>query len=308
METFNQEEQLSDGDQIDRAKEKMEPEEEQQTIEEEMLTETDKEREKEIEEKGDETLEAEKKNWKKKYEDAKAEIKTPDEVLINQVKKEGYAFQDTAQEMVIASLIESEKKLKKYLKDKPLFDIGCGEFGWCNASAIGGISPQSSRDFGFEDYTLNLGVHEIVLVDPYANFNNVPSSVKKTSDWKIAREEEKISTEKINLKLKEAGWPKERWVSFPPTHDIQRYFQKTDGLSFLNEQEDESGNNLTANIDYLLIPHDNYLKRIAQEIFRVTPENGIFMSMNSPEIENEARKLFPIHKEIGYGMEVFMKK
>lgn len=84
-------------------------------------------------------------------------------------------------------------------------------------------------------------------------------------------------------------------------------FFKTDGLSFLIEQESSSTNMMTASIDIALIPSGDYLRRLAQEIYRVTSEEGFYVSANSEELEEEAVKLFPYMKEFGL-IKVFYKK
>lgn len=85
------------------------------------------------------------------------------------------------------------------------------------------------------------------------------------------------------------------------------YYRKLDGLSFLNLQKQEAGNVLTVNINYSLIPDDEYLKRIAQEIYRAVPRDGIFLSTGSNEIENEAKLLFPYHIKLN-DITIFTKK
>lgn len=85
-------------------------------------------------------------------------------------------------------------------------------------------------------------------------------------------------------------------------------FEKKDGLSFLLERKTSSGNVITSSIDFALIQNDEYHKRLAQEIYRVTPENGFFISANSPEIEAEARQLFAYVKGDKMGIMIFFKK
>jgi|GEM_PF-6603822 len=76
-------------------------------------------------------------------------------------------------------------------------------------------------------------------------------------------------------------------------------FYKIDGLTFLKQKEGGSSNILVSSIDFALINDQDYLKRIAQEAYRVAPEDGFLICMNSPEIEREAKTLFPFSSEIG---------
>jgi hypothetical protein len=84
-------------------------------------------------------------------------------------------------------------------------------------------------------------------------------------------------------------------------------FFKTDGLGFLLKQESGSTNVMTASIDVALIPSHGYLMRLAQEIYRVTAQNGFYISVNSEDLEEEALKLFAFVKEFNH-IKVFYKK
>ncbi|MFC1749386.1 hypothetical protein ACFL2V_11335 [Pseudomonadota bacterium] len=88
----------------------------------------------------------------------------------------------------------------------------------------------------------------------------------------------------------------------------QMDFVQNDGLSFLLKQASGSGNVMTASIDGQLISSGEYLQRMAQEIYRVVPENGYYISLLSPQLEEEARELFPEMKKIGLAVKIFYKK
>jgi hypothetical protein len=60
------------------------------------------------------------------------------------------------------------------------------------------------------------------------------------------------------------------------------------------------------NIDACIIANEDYAKRVAQEIYRVTPEDGAYISIGSPYIEREAEKLFPFKEEIS-GVIIYSK-
>lgn len=89
--------------------------------------------------------------------------------------------------------------------------------------------------------------------------------------------------------------------------DERIIFEKIDALSFLLRTPNASVNIFMCNIDRTLISTGGLLERIAQEIFRVVPDDGIFISVNCSEIEKECESLFPYAKKFGMGV-VFSKK
>ncbi len=217
-----------------------------------------------------------KEDWKKKYEERKAEIKTPDEKLIKRIGgKKGNAYQDSGMKWMWRNLIENEDSLRNYLKNKTLFDVGCGKVGNRTAAYLTGKKrfwDPNLREFK-DGHQFDLKIKNIISVDPFVDLN-----AKTKSEIDKGRIKEKASQ-----------------------------FIKNDGLSFLISQEAGSGNNLTININYALIPDEEYLKRLAQEIFRVTPNDGIFISGGSDLIEREAKTLFPFYRSLGT-LVVFAKK
>ena len=71
---------------------------------------------------------------------------------------------------------------------------------------------------------------------------------------------------------------------------------RIDGLSFLLNQEDQSGNVLTAGLDYSILGDNEisneYCRRLVQEAYRVAPKNGIWISYKSEPLEVYAREIF----------------
>lgn len=115
---------------------------------------------------------------------------------------------------------------------------------------------------------IDLGVSDVVLVDLYSKPN-----------------EDEIA----NIKSK------------------QIKFEKNDALSFLISQNFNAGCYFMSHIEYSLIPCAEYHQRIAQEIYRTMPEDGIFISNGCYDIEKEAEELFSVNKSMdGFGL--FMKK
>jgi len=84
-------------------------------------------------------------------------------------------------------------------------------------------------------------------------------------------------------------------------------FEKNDVLSFLISQNFNAGCYFMSHIEYFLIPCAEYHQRIAQEIYRTMPEDGIFISNGCYDIEKEAEELFPINKGTD-SFKLFMKK
>ncbi|MEM4625576.1 MAG: hypothetical protein QXJ28_02320 [Candidatus Pacearchaeota archaeon] len=76
--------------------------------------------------------------------------------------------------------------------------------------------------------------------------------------------------------------------------------KKQDGLSFLVDQEDNSGNVMTNAIDYKIISNDKYLYNLAQHIYRVVPDDGIYISRFSYELELYARDIFSFTNKYGF--------
>jgi len=79
---------------------------------------------------------------------------------------------------------------------------------------------------------------------------------------------------------------------------------KQDALSYLLSQNANSSNIMTNGIDDSILPYGDpviakYVKEVANEIYRVVPEGGIYVSNNSGPIEREVSKLFKKISEFG---------
>lgn len=96
--------------------------------------------------------------------------------------------------------------------------------------------------------------------------------------------------------------------TLPEDIDTKLQQDKRDGLSYLLAQAEEFGNVICSSINYSLIPNDDYLKRVAQEVYRVVPEDGLFITTDSDEIREEAERLFPYSILINYQTAIFSKK
>lgn len=207
---------------------------------------------------------------RKKYEERKALIFQPDEKLIEFARRRGNNFRDST----IYSLTENinhdtwdrqsetrnleGKKLKSLLKK--LRNYSLVDIGCGDQGAF-----QEGQLLGVA------GIKKIIAIDPFLS----------EDDYYFSRQEIPENRGEVIEKFK-----KDKCLEF-----IQ-----DDGLSYLKSKEDNSANALTSSIDNHLIRDDNYLKRLAQEIFRTVPEDGVFVSLNSFEIEQEAGKLFPYIK------------
>ena len=80
-------------------------------------------------------------------------------------------------------------------------------------------------------------------------------------------------------------------------------FKEDDGLHYLVEQSDNSGNIFISNLGADVLksggndnfPAKEWMERVSQEAYRVAPNGGCFILVNCyPEFENEAKKLFEV--------------
>lgn len=211
-------------------------------------------------------------NQGRKYQQRKKLITIPDDKLIRDVCDNGRDYQDRLAFRLISAILQTmrweatraEYYFKKVLHNKVLLDIGCGEGGAFNALRLKGYYR------GYEDSDTDLGITDIVLLDPYITEEYLTEKLDDCmcNICEISKEDERI---KIRKQIK---------------------FAQEDGLSFLLKQEPGSANVITSHLQYVVIPNEEYLRRMAQEIFRVVPEDGVFISANSDEIEEEAKELF----------------
>jgi septum formation topological specificity factor MinE len=75
--------------------------------------------------------------------------------------------------------------------------------------------------------------------------------------------------------------------------------KRIDGLGFLLKQKDNSANIMANNIDITLIRSPEYLKRLGEEICRVVAKGGVFITNNSYNLEEVAKKKLKVAKNNG---------
>lgn len=210
------------------------------------------------------------------YEARKAEIEESDEELIKKSLEGGRAFRDSTQFHFIERVLETifdrntitwdrtRGKLKDVLekmRTADLVNIGCGTEGMHHGWQL------------LDNINLDKLENKVISIDPFIK----EDEFYEASVEGLGEDEAK----EMKNEIKEN------------TQD----FRQVDGLGFLLDQADGTLNSLTASINSSLIPSDDYLKRLAQEIFRVTPENGVYVSLDSLDLEKEAEQLFPYKKE-----------
>jgi len=66
-----------------------------------------------------------------------------------------------------------------------------------------------------------------------------------------------------------------------------------DGLSYMLERPSESGNVLCSNMEREIINNPKYAQALVEEIFRVIPEDGLFVCIHSDALYPIAQKIFP---------------
>tara|TARA_Y100000310_G_scaffold13301_1_gene13581 strand:+ start:803 stop:1606 length:804 start_codon:yes stop_codon:yes gene_type:complete len=209
-----------------------------------------------------------------KYNEKRSLINGSDHEIRVAALKKGYSFQDKSAHFLITEIFRKNRfdYFQNCLKDKPLFDIGAGEGGGWNVLRMKGY-PVTYTDFADER---DLGIKEFVLVDPFISDESVHSQLEQHIGYAF-------------------DVPKNKQQEM---HDSIRGDQR-DGLSFLLDQKVGSGNILVASINYSLIPNTDYLKRIAQEAYRIVPKEGVLMACDSDDIEEEASQLFPYSQNFG---------
>lgn len=265
-----------------------------------------------------ETIKAD--DFKKTYEHRKALIEKSDKELIESALKEGNAFQDSTdfillrllaiktedferrgrtddailyhkeligktklfkEEFLFKSIEEMEKTRKEIedfierFKSKTMIIVGCGQDGPGNAINILKNLPA-------------LEIKNIILIDPFLTEEYIAKATKAWCGTEGCDECDGEGKQKVADKIK---------------------FFREDGLSFLLSQPDESGNVMTGSINSILIKENDYLKRLGQEIFRVVPRDGVYLSVDSDTVEEEAGEMFSqTDTEGNYGAKVFLKK
>ena len=228
------------------------------------------------------------------YEKARASINVPDEVLILKVTSgEGHSFSDPTEQILMADIRDKAvaSYLESRLKGNPLFDIGGGGSGVGHYLGMRSIDPPLRSDTsygppGVRVTDIDFGVSEYTLIDPYIDETVISKTlelrqVKTRSDIKDDTREQIINSIRLS---------------------------KQDGLTALKALPDNAGNVVMSSIDSALIMNSDYLRRLAQEAFRVVPTDGVFLANNCPEIEHEASLLFPHKDTFGSNSIMFSKE
>lgn len=84
-------------------------------------------------------------------------------------------------------------------------------------------------------------------------------------------------------------------------------FVRKDGLSFLLNKNTAPANIMVCSLDVDVVGSYGYIERLAQEIYKKVPEDGIFVCVNSPEIEKLADRLFAFRQQTGSAL-IFSKR
>lgn len=71
-----------------------------------------------------------------------------------------------------------------------------------------------------------------------------------------------------------------------------------DGLSYMLGRPSGSGNVLCSNMEREIINNPKYAKALVEEIFRVIPENGLFICIHSDALYPIAKEIFPYSYEV----------
>lgn len=195
------------------------------------------------------------------YQERRNKIQTSDNELISYALVKGMNYSDSTVGNT-RSVLLSESRIdyfKTVLNEKPFIDLGCGQEGIFNVLIL--------------EENFKLG--KMHLVDPFMQKAEMDERIRNY--WKLEKLPDQLKT-KIIEKVD---------------------FQQKDGLSFLLSLKDEYANIMVNSINYSLIKNDDYLKRIAQEFYRVNLKNGVCIVCDSSEIEHEAKILFPYFQEFG---------
>lgn len=207
-----------------------------------------------------------------KYKKAREIIQRTDEEIIVSGRTKSESLGDSGMPLVVEML---EKRnsfdiVKEKLKGKRLFDVGCGKYGGAYAKRLMNLPYKFVRDRA-ERRTGN-----------------------RHSDWNETEREElkkdKLFTPSeivcVDLFVQEKDFNEHALKKLGIT------FVKNDGLSALLKEPDSSANVLVSTFDFFLLDDIDYHKRLAQEAFRVIPDDGLLVLNNAPGMCEEARKLF----------------
>lgn len=225
--------------------------------------------------------------WKSIYDQRKALVGANHIPPITGMNTQDSSFTETGMsEYVIDTILQQgisdSKELSQFLIQKlagsVLTDVACGTHGIEGALRLTG---HTLNTFQHEVATSkDIGTKQINLVDAFVRVEDLKR--KYLTDPSFSLEEKQDIEKRIQ--------------------SIQR-----DALEYLIDAPTESQNIFISSVDKYVIKNDAYHKRVAQEVFRVVPENGIFFCTISDEIEREAKQLFPYSLELPMNMFIFSK-
>lgn len=178
----------------------------------------------------------------------------------------------------LSDSVALSKFLTEKLRQHTLTDVASGKHGIENAMRLNGYTSDTFNHMIKE--ACDIGIEKIQLVDPFVDIEALKQ--KHLHDASISKDKK----DEMNKRIQPI---------------------RSDALQFLSAAQTESQNITISSLDRLVIPNLAYHARVAQEVFRVVPEDGIFICTLSDEIEAEARKLFPYALELPMQMVVFSK-
>lgn len=227
------------------------------------------------------------KKWEEKYGERRKHSEAVDDGENSQLRGGDKAWHTQSEigssNHLVKMMLGATDFIKPKLAGRPLTDIGAGIRGFNNALVMTGHESQRDKGTIIKGTETDLGMSKVVLVDPFGQSNF---------------EEGRDSKQYINRE----GMTDEERAEMKKRFD----FQKRGGQSYLLEQAPGSMNVMCGSVDESIIPVQE-AQRIAQEIFRVVPEDGLFVSFISENIEEEARKLFPYSLEAQHDLYIFSK-
>lgn len=197
-------------------------------------------------------------------------ISEADKSLVEKARKNSESFDCETSHVLFQFLREYPSFLAEKMKGKKLFNLGSGPEAFSSALTINGTLryEEGMPIIGGS----NLGFSEYIAVDLFRNESELVHNLNWALDY--AKIDDENSRKNIEGKMK---------------------FEKKDILEFLLQQADKSGNIIISSVNGSLIETDGYFERVAQEAFRVIPEDGIMVTVDCPELTEEAKELFPYH-------------
>lgn len=204
------------------------------------------------------------------YQKRRESITTPDDQLIKQALREGKDFSDSS----YASM------LNKIFSDAPNYENDPEYFCKTIEERVksGFVSLLLERFKDKPVYDIGSGKFGGIAANNYKQYFKVKTEEVFLADPFVDR---KIVEEKLG-------------------GATSAHVETQDGLTFLKSRETESGNPIVCSLDSLVVPVPDYLRRIAQEMFRVTPKDGVVITSNVDVINDELVGLFPYSIKWGY--------